>query len=241
MNMQRQVIQTYGKTNLQALICGCGRSGTNYVSAVMNRDRKICGHEEVFSLYRDAPRVSYAFESSWYAAPLIPELPQETRILHIVRDPRQVMRSLHRIGMLARNPMINMLGGGGITNVLKICAAPRKSLHRYRFVMRHQQLVRNHTASFEHDSELKRLEVYWRDWNLLVENGAVQSGKPYLRVRLEDLNSQLVEISRFLGLDWDMTPLPPTNQKTSYAPRAMTFEPFDKATQALAERYGYDV
>jgi hypothetical protein len=237
---KHEIVQINGGMDLEALVCGCGRSGTNYLSALLNRDSKICGHEEVFSLYRRRNQVNYRYESSWYAAPLIPELLQQTRILHIVREPSAVIGSLHRIGMLAPNPVHYMFGSVG-NAMLTIARSPVKAVHRVRFAQRHRRLVAVHTSCFNHASEFKRLECYWRSWNQLVEESAMSGGKPYLRVQLETLDDRLEEVSEFLGLGWTLSPMPATNKKPDYKRDGLVHERLDHDTITLACRYGYDL
>jgi len=84
------------------LITGCGRSGTGYTAQLLTALGRRCGHEEVFSIVAvNAERVAWADtfpgESSWLAAPYLSLLPAGTTVLHQVRDPLAVVRSLVRI------------------------------------------------------------------------------------------------------------------------------------------------
>lgn len=84
------------------LITGCGRSGTGYTAKLLGSLGCRCGHEEVFSIAAvGAERVAWADtfpgESSWLAAPFLSILPAGTAVLHQVRDPLAVVRSLVRI------------------------------------------------------------------------------------------------------------------------------------------------
>ncbi|MCP3914054.1 MAG: hypothetical protein GY711_00685 [bacterium] len=83
------------------VVTGCGRSGTGYTSGLITQLGLPCGHERVFNPYDllDAevfwpPNVPG--DSSWLAAPLLGYLESGTRVLHQVRDPLAVVRSLVR-------------------------------------------------------------------------------------------------------------------------------------------------
>jgi len=239
LNKVRDIIQINGGAGLQALICGCGRSGTHYMSTLLNQRGKICGHEEIFSLYRRSNLFGYTFESSWYAAPIIPSLPKRVRILHITREPVKVMRSLYRIGMLADNPLVYMFGEDILPAFSKVVSSPLWAIHRMRLAMRHRWLVRQNIVCFEYTREAQRLEAYWRNWNILVEKNAMRSGKAYMRVRLEDLDDRLPEVSEFLRLGWELTPLSPTNSKLGYTRSNFQIDSLEDETVAVAKRYGY--
>ena len=84
------------------LITGCGRSGTGYTAQLLTALGLSCGHEMIFSLPavlkgRVAWPETYPGDSSWLAVPYLAELPAGTAILHQVRDPLAVVRSLSRI------------------------------------------------------------------------------------------------------------------------------------------------
>lgn len=71
------------------LITGCGRSGTRWFAACLTAAGVPCGHERVWG--RDTPPGPWMAESSWLAAPHRP--PPDVYVVHLVRDPRQVVRS----------------------------------------------------------------------------------------------------------------------------------------------------
>ena len=81
------------------LVTGCARSGTGYIATLLTALGVPCGHERVFNpltlgkgdelLWPDAS----PGESSWLAAPFIPNLPEEVLILHQVRETVAMIRS----------------------------------------------------------------------------------------------------------------------------------------------------
>lgn len=80
------------------LITGCGRSGTGWAAALLTTLGYPCAHEEQFSWNRSGPlRRS---ESSWLAVPHLDDLPRDTRVLRIMRDPYQVVQSIMARGFL---------------------------------------------------------------------------------------------------------------------------------------------
>lgn len=84
------------------VITGCRRSGTVYSSTLLSRLGVACGHETIFYPSALLERSSLAWpatwlgDASWFAAPYLENLPAETLVLHQVRDPLAVIRSLQR-------------------------------------------------------------------------------------------------------------------------------------------------
>ncbi len=145
------------------LITGCGRSGTSYTATLLSALDLRCGHESVFRLPEIVRgEVSWPddlpAESSWLAAPFLDLLPPETFVLHQVRDPLSVLRSLRRIGLFERP--------GPFT----------------KFVVEH--LGEELEAAAPDEAGL----FYWDRWNALVEERAARSGLTYRRLRLEELD-----------------------------------------------------
>lgn len=92
------------------VVSGCGRSGTGHTAAVLTALGAPCGHEAVFHAGTYAgpsigsgrlawPR-NIAGDSSWFAGPFLGRLPEGSSVLHQVREPLAVIRSLLRSGML---------------------------------------------------------------------------------------------------------------------------------------------
>ncbi len=92
------------------VVSGSGRSGTGHTAAVLTALGAPCGHEAVFhpgnrvgtsasSVRRAWPR-NIAGDASWFAGPFLGRLPEGTTVLHQVREPLAVIRSLLRSGML---------------------------------------------------------------------------------------------------------------------------------------------
>jgi hypothetical protein len=78
------------------VVTGCARSGTTYLAELFTALGLPCGHEAVF-----APATSHFAgfgsrrgDSSWLAVPFLDELPPNTVVIHVVREPSAVIRSL---------------------------------------------------------------------------------------------------------------------------------------------------
>jgi hypothetical protein len=84
----------------KALITGCPRSGTGYISTVLARAGVRSGHECVYGPVQVGPWKNVQVEVSWLAAPSLP-LPGVPSA-HQVRHPLAVMRSLVGIGLFTR-------------------------------------------------------------------------------------------------------------------------------------------
>ena len=93
------------------IIRGSGRCGTGFCAELLTSAGVVCTHEQVFTLHgwshayhqirirRRHPEMRLVGDSSWLAAPHInrPELHSAT-VVHLVREPRLVIRSLLRMG-----------------------------------------------------------------------------------------------------------------------------------------------
>jgi hypothetical protein len=151
------------------LITGCGRSGTGFTSALLKALDLECGHERVFSLHAvargevDWPE-SLPAESSWLAAPFLADLPAGTAILHQVRNPLSVVRSLARI-RLFEDP------------------GPYRDFAE-------QHMAEN--GAFDDVAPLVACLRYWDEWNALVEREALGSDLFYRRYRVDELQPDYV-------------------------------------------------
>ena len=230
-------------TNVTFLVTGCGRSGTKYFASACVKGGIDCMHEGVFTSHREPswPAVPTG-ESSWYALPFLSELPPDTPVVHLVRDPREVVASFYRIGMCSRSWMPHLTYGHGVPWIAKKALQnPAGLLQRIGFVRAHRRLLREHTSSLREHDEVTRLWRYWMEWNQMIENEAGRTKRPYLRLRLEDLDTSWESVAEFLGLESVPTPLPPQNTKPNYRSRELPTHSAPPLAQALAVRYGYCV
>lgn len=84
------------------LVTGCARSGTGCAAQLFTALGLPCGHEALFNpIQLSSAEITWpesrCGESSWLAGPLLAYLPAGTAVLHQVRSPLSVIRSLVRI------------------------------------------------------------------------------------------------------------------------------------------------
>ena len=84
------------------LVTGCARSGTGYTARLFTALGLPCGHEALFNpIQLSTGEIGWpesrSGESSWLAGPLLAYLPAGTAVLHQVRSPLSVIRSLVRV------------------------------------------------------------------------------------------------------------------------------------------------
>jgi hypothetical protein len=182
------------------VVTGCARSGTAYLAAVFSRLGLSCGHEVVFG-----PRTR-RFEgfgeqhgdSSWLAAPFLPELPEDTLIMHRVRHPLRVVRSLLGVRFFAdRGPAF--LAGDDLYTRVKwqvrhqltrlghvepSSKGPRPHLVYRRFLHHYAPQV------WAEASPSDRALRYWCDWNQMILRHAGRSG--YRRHHVESIDDDAV-------------------------------------------------
>lgn len=80
------------------LVTGLGHSGTKWAALLFSALGHECGHERWhnFEPYQGMSTP----DSSWLAVPNLDRLPAGTRVVHLVRDPLLVLRSMVHIGFL---------------------------------------------------------------------------------------------------------------------------------------------
>jgi hypothetical protein len=222
------------------IVTGCGRSGTNYVSEVLNAAELRCGHEKAFTVLGPQSSPELDAESSWYAAPFLDRVDERTKVLHLVRNPSWVVHSCFRMGLCAIDPWHHFtFGQPTFMLALRFNFRWYRYRDRWQSVMAHRHLLWKHTTCMKEPEEVDRLWGYWWQWNALVERTAAKGRHPYLRVRLEDLDASLPHIRDFLELPEELEPRPPANQKGGYRMRPIEWTPMPEEVRSLARRYGY--
>jgi hypothetical protein len=76
---------------IDLLITGTGRCGTQFMAEWLTRSGVPCGHEAVFSYRGYTSQPDLVADSSWLAVPYLGLV--TCRIVHIVRNPLDVVRS----------------------------------------------------------------------------------------------------------------------------------------------------
>jgi hypothetical protein len=130
------------------IVTGCPRSGTRFAATLFSALGIRCGHEDVFGPDQglgDLPVEwnGYDADSSWHAVPFLPL--DDVVVLHQVRHPLEVIRSIAGIRFLARADL------------------PNKATRAVR---------RNAPEIFEPESEAERAATMWRIWNEKAEEHA---------------------------------------------------------------------
>lgn len=227
---------------MKFIITGCGRSGTNYVAERLNSFGIKCGHESVFRVTGAKENLgNYDGDSSWFSAPFLGKQYPSTKILHIVRDPKKVIESFHRIGLFNASPLRHVLiGQSFLINAKRYKFNLKKLYYRYNYVMAHRNLLKTYTSCWEKETEFERLCEYWYQWNKIIEERVNTYNLPYMICRLEDIDNRWNEIVDFLALDIKVKPGNPINKKNSY-PYLLPFEKkIPEKICNLARKYNYD-
>lgn len=226
---------------MRFVITGCGRSGTNYIANRLLASGVNCGHEQVFSVTGPLDNFDqFDGDSSWFAAPFIDSVSPRLTVLHIVRDPRSVIESFHRIGLFRYSRWRHFSRGADVlSTILKFNFRVPKIRKRLHKINAHRKLLADHTTCWQEPDEFRRLCEYWYQWNRLVEQRAHRAGLPYLRIRLEEVDDHWPDIANFLELDREITPGAPTHEKKVYRPIEKFEQELPDKVAELAKTYGY--
>ena len=150
------------------VITGIGRSATRYSSALLSAAGISTTWETAFKVNRrDALEVG---DASWLSAPFLSELPDDTVVLHQVRDPLRWLESW----------------------LISTAHWP----HRHRqFVAEHSQIYR-----WERLPRPQADMRVWVQWHRMIEAQVKDKGLPYLRYKVEELDlAKLEEIATLIG------------------------------------------
>jgi hypothetical protein len=132
------------------LVTGCPRSGTKYAATLFRALGVRIGHEDVFGVRQGLRKRPVTWDgqqgdASWLAVPFLPL--EDTIVLHQVRHPLEVVRSLCGFGFLSDE----------------------------RAGMPFPRVVRLHTPEvYAPDTQAERGAIMWRIWNAKAEaHGAI--------------------------------------------------------------------
>jgi len=241
------------------VVTGCGRSGTKFTAEVLGQLGCATGHEQVFDPpLRGVPDFGDRHgDVSWAAVPLLDRLPAGTVVLHQVRSPLGVIRSVVDFGIASRELGFSWRHDVARRGVVAIEAAARAvglpaqrrsgSLLEYR---RMTAAFRPHV--FDAATATGRAARYWVDWNEAVEEGARRGGHRYRRYQLEALSGPLLaELLAEVGHEVDAAACQEaldrvphdTNRRAVHASITWSDLPAEERTevQRLAAHYGYAV
>jgi len=131
----------------------------------------------------------YQGESSWLAVPFISRLPTGTLVLHQVRNPLNVVRSLVGIRFFSLPPARKRIKSGVIVE------KGRRMFGYYKHILQEDfvEYLKMHCGEiFDCESEIARSVQYWVRWNQKVEEAAQSADVHYYRYRLEDVDDELL-------------------------------------------------
>ncbi len=207
---------------MRLLFTGCGRSGTGYVAKLITEAGLVCGHEWAFNPFRAGYWGSFEAESSCLALRAVEDgmINYDCLVVHLIRNPLAVIRSVIGVGLLDQNP-------------------PR---YKAKYTA---WLCANTPQCFApHLSPVTRAALYWLFVNQRAENCIDY------RLRVEDINElDLREISEIIGKPLDATALDRVSKNTNGGQRddSITWEDVlaslnptqRRHFESMAERYGY--
>lgn len=152
------------------------RSGTRYIAAVLNKLGLNCGHEFYigFAHYPNLrliteAKLEFFGDSSWISAPFLRLLPENSWILHQVRDPVKMLNSC-------------LVTDGGR---FKQFPAVKNPYHDFAFSM-------VDTSGWPTDKGIEqakiREQLWWIQWMNLIEREKQYRPDRYIRYRVEDVD-----------------------------------------------------
>lgn len=166
------------------VICGSGRSGTLFFASLLGELGVPATHEQVFHPSTSGwPADFVDIEASWLAAAFIDAAPRHVVIVHLVRDPTSVCRSL--IGReFFRYSSRDMSGLRALRHRAHLRSLPKGRRQMVGFAERHFRTI------IDQPSESGRCAAYWCEVNGRVLE--TEESHVYVRVRIEDLDRETV-------------------------------------------------
>lgn len=136
-------------SSMKYVVTGTARSGTKYAATVLTEAGMKCGHEMVFDSwggnFTTTPRwrdeSAYYGDSSFIAAPFIPEVKGQLKVVHLVRPPLDVIRSIVGIGHVGdnRSPWVQFLNAH--INLTQFPPGPQRAA---AYWVRWNRLIQHH-------------------------------------------------------------------------------------------------
>ncbi len=158
------------------LVTGCGRSGTQYVASLLAAMGLRVRHEHVFvpnhiegqtkaTMTGLMQKMEVDGSVSWFAVSYLDLVPDDWKIIHLVRNPVNAIRSWVAHGFWPLG-----IDWGGVGLVAKRLGWPPRNLH----------------------CNLECSVAYWIGWNGIIEQ--LGRNRPIRRVRLEDLSANFQSV-----------------------------------------------
>lgn len=244
------------------VVTGCARSGTTYTSLVLPRLGLRVGHEAVFT-----PRTR-AFvgmgdldgDCSWLAVPFLNQLGPDSLVIHQVRHPLLVVRSLLGVGFFEqRSPALLRADASyhrlkwQVRDLLEKRGQLERTGRGARPELDFRNFLRAHAPEvWAEPTPAERAMRYWAMWNQEVEHRCATGGlrrrfNPVERLDAEVMTHHLRAIGLPVAVEHVQLVMDhvPTDANTR-ARMDVTWEelplgPAREAAELQAARYGYDV
>lgn len=202
------------------VVTGCQRSGTAYVSALFTASGWWCSHERFFSEARQYQVRPDTIESSHCVAPFLTQLPDDALVVHLVRNPLDVLSTL-----LANRKFV-----GKAPDSVKFARKQAPQIH------------------VKKDSELQRVMRYWHGWNNLIEqSGRVTHRWQVEHITADDIANLLALSNRGGVMSYVRHALNITPKRVNASARDVELlgwddlpnGPLARRVQGMAYDYGY--
>lgn len=185
---------------LKMVIVGTGRCGTGYISKVFTGMGVSCGHERIFGfinrknildeslVIKNMANANLVADSSWLAVPfLYPEFPllsEETVVVHLVRNPIDVIRSFCKLGFFDKN---NSYAKFAYSNLKQLDSTKNQLENAIRWYIGWNGLIEKRGNKFEnfifHRVE-DDVKILLKKLNIEYKNREIFNNKKYNTVRL---------------------------------------------------------
>lgn len=224
------------------IVTGCGRSGTGYIASRIHETGVMCGHENVFTTKGFQGWQNFQGDVSWLAVPFLEEVNGETPILHIVRNPKYVVKSFYRLGLFSPFSWRNYIINTDPIFILKyFFLKPNNIYKRYVNTINYIKYMQKYMPFLTSQNEIDNIWKYWVEWNLKCEEVANKNSLPYLRIRIEDIDDKWDEISKHLNLNLNIMCGKKTNSKVYYKRKDIEISHIPMEVKTLGLKYGYNL
>jgi hypothetical protein len=231
------------------------RSGTKYISKVLDALGLNCGHEQHFVTHSATlirPDWDYKWgDASWMSVPYLYAVPPGATVFHQVRNPIDVLNSNLPIGGYSYFRTWDIKAG------LESDPLFGNPLPYMRFIWENTRewvWPDGQAEGPESPEEIQRLIHWWLNWNMWIEYATLQrSDIQYIRYRIEDLNEEnwtlLQDIAKVIDPEntkeeEEVREVLRATSRTTNRHRTpntrITTDMMPTAAKLLMYRYGYD-
>ncbi len=208
------------------LIVGTGRCGTGFAAELLTQLGYPTTHEGIFNPYVEPPVWDHSIEgeASWLAVPHLNKLPPDVQVVHLIRNPLEVMRSMTGIRWLACEGVHLEYEEFAINNLPPI--------------------AKYWVRAYSLDDLLWRSAFFIDNWIKKIEKHVEYT------VKVEDLDKPetIVDMVYYLTgdrpkLDWAVMARATTSSKINTRPRyeKLEWKDMPESVRQIAVKYGYPV